>query len=82
MASTNRLEDLDPALLRPGRFGPVIRVLEPEQGQIKAIIDYYARESLYDIWSTLFTIRSRYALETGVLRFILLRDPVITFKNL
>jgi hypothetical protein len=42
MASTNRLEDLDPALLRPGRFGPVIQVLEPEPEQSKAIVDYYA----------------------------------------
>ena len=42
LASTNRLEDLDPALLRPGRFGPVIRVLAPEPEQSRAIVDYYA----------------------------------------
>lgn len=41
MASTNRLTDLDPALLRPGRLGPVIRVERPDPGQVRAIVDYY-----------------------------------------
>ena len=41
MASTNRLSDLDPALLRPGRLGPVIRVERPDSGQVKALVDYY-----------------------------------------
>ena len=42
MASTNRLCDLDPALLRAGRFGPVIHVGEPDAGQKREIIMFYS----------------------------------------
>jgi hypothetical protein len=42
VASTNRLKDLDPALLRPGRFGPVIDVGYPNKIAKKLILDYYA----------------------------------------
>ena len=41
LASTNRPEDLDSALLRPGRFGPVIWVRKPALEQKKAIISFY-----------------------------------------
>lgn len=43
IASTNRLDDLDAALLRPGRFGPVIPVLEPSLEQKREIIDFYGK---------------------------------------
>ena len=41
VASTNRVEDLDPALLREGRFGPVIYVGYPDIEQKRAIIEFY-----------------------------------------
>ena len=43
LASTNRLQDLDPALLRPGRFGPVIHVSEPTHEQVCKIIQFYSK---------------------------------------
>ena len=42
VASTNRVEDLDPALLREGRFGPVIHVGYPDTAQKRAILEFYA----------------------------------------
>lgn len=42
LASTNRLKDLDEALLRPGRFGPVMHVLRPDAHQIEQIVGFYA----------------------------------------
>ena len=41
MASTNRLSDLDPALLRAGRFGPVLHVDLPNDEQKRDILDFY-----------------------------------------
>ena len=42
VASTNRIGDLDPALLRPGRFGPVMEVSFPDSRQLRVIVEYYA----------------------------------------
>lgn len=41
LATTNRLGDLDEALLRPGRFGPVMYVDVPDVEQVRAILEYY-----------------------------------------
>ena len=41
LATTNRPQVLDEALLRPGRFGPGIRVEAPNPEQTRAIISYY-----------------------------------------
>jgi len=41
LATTNRLHDLDEALLRPGRFWPVFYVDRPTKEEKKAIIEYY-----------------------------------------
>jgi hypothetical protein len=41
LATTNRLGDLDEALLRPGRFGPVMHVDVPDREQVRAILEYY-----------------------------------------
>ena len=41
LATTNRLQVLDEALLRPGRFGPVINVKMPNQAQISQIVEHY-----------------------------------------
>lgn len=41
IATTNRLQDLDEALLRPGRFGPVISVQKPDETQRIKILQYY-----------------------------------------
>jgi len=41
LATTNRLGDLDEALLRPGRFGPVMYVDVPDREQVSAILEYY-----------------------------------------
>jgi SpoVK/Ycf46/Vps4 family AAA+-type ATPase len=43
LATTNRLKDLDEALLRPGRFGPVMFVGAPDREQVRAILEYYGR---------------------------------------
>jgi len=42
VATTNRPGDLDPALLRAGRFGPVIVVDKPTEQQFGRIVEYYA----------------------------------------
>ncbi len=41
LATTNRLGDLDEALLRPGRFGPVMYVDVPDREQVRAILEYF-----------------------------------------
>ena len=41
VGATNRAADLDPALLRPGRFDRTIRVDVPNRGGRREIIDYY-----------------------------------------
>jgi cell division protease FtsH len=41
IGATNRAEDLDPALLRPGRFDRTIRVDLPNRGGRREIIDHY-----------------------------------------
>ena len=42
LATTSRLEALDEALIRPGRFGPVIPVGLPDLKQRIEIVEYYA----------------------------------------
>jgi SpoVK/Ycf46/Vps4 family AAA+-type ATPase len=49
MATTNRLDDLDTALLRPGRFGPIIPVNKPDKEQRKEIIEYYSNRYNYKL---------------------------------
>ena len=44
IASTNRPNALDPALLRVGRFGPIFYVDKPTMEQKKEIINYYAKK--------------------------------------
>ena len=41
VGATNRAADLDPALLRPGRFDKTIRVDVPSRSGRREIIDYY-----------------------------------------
>ncbi|HTW07927.1 MAG TPA: AAA family ATPase [Acidimicrobiales bacterium] len=41
VGATNRAADLDPALLRPGRFDRTIRVDLPSHSGRRAVIDYY-----------------------------------------
>ena len=41
IATTNRPDDLDPALLRTGRFGPVMYVDKPTSEQKKKILKYF-----------------------------------------
>jgi len=43
LATTNRVQDLDTALLRPGRFGPANYVDKSDEKQNKAIIEYYKK---------------------------------------
>jgi hypothetical protein len=42
IATTNRPNDLDPALLRTGRFGPIIFIDKPTEEQFEKIVRYYA----------------------------------------
>jgi ATP-dependent Zn protease len=41
LAATNRADDLDPALLRPGRFDRTIQFDLPSRGERRALIDYF-----------------------------------------
>ncbi|HEX2588742.1 MAG TPA: AAA family ATPase [Gaiellales bacterium] len=43
VAATNRLDILDPALLRPGRFGMQIAVETPDEAGRRQILDLYAK---------------------------------------
>lgn len=43
IAATNRLEDLDPALVRPGRFDRQVSVPLPNKEERKEILDLYAK---------------------------------------
>ncbi len=42
IATTSRPEALDPALVRPGRFGPVITVALPDEGQRARIVEHFS----------------------------------------
>ena len=43
VAATNRLDMLDPALLRPGRFGMQIQVETPDEAGRRAILQFYSK---------------------------------------
>jgi cell division protease FtsH len=43
IAATNRIDVLDPALLRPGRFGMQVAVETPDEKGRRTILDLYAR---------------------------------------
>jgi AAA+ superfamily predicted ATPase len=51
LATTNRLGDLDEALLRPGRFGPVMYVDVPDREQVRAILEYFREryDAIFDV---------------------------------
>ena len=48
IGATNRAADLDPALLRPGRFDRTIRVDVPSRTGRRDIIDYYLARKAHD----------------------------------
>ncbi|MDP2727974.1 MAG: AAA family ATPase, partial [Dehalococcoidia bacterium] len=48
VAATNRLDLLDPAILRPGRFGAHIYVPEPDKEDRKAIFRVHLRDTTMD----------------------------------
>jgi ATP-dependent Zn protease len=48
IGATNRAADLDPALLRPGRFDKTIRVDVPSRAGRREIIDYYLLRKAHD----------------------------------
>jgi cell division protease FtsH len=48
IGATNRAADLDPALLRPGRFDKSIRVDIPSRAGRREIIDYYLARKAHD----------------------------------
>jgi cell division protease FtsH len=48
IGATNRASDLDPALLRPGRFDKSIRVDVPSRAGRREIIDYYLARKAHD----------------------------------
>lgn len=48
VAATNRAQDLDPALLRPGRFDRKISVDAPDRHGRRAIIDYYLARKAHE----------------------------------
>ncbi|MGC8627781.1 MAG: AAA family ATPase [Acidimicrobiales bacterium] len=48
IGATNRASDLDPALLRPGRFDKTIRVDVPSRAGRREVIDYYLARKAHD----------------------------------
>jgi cell division protease FtsH len=48
IGATNRAADLDPALLRPGRFDKCIRVDVPGRSGRREVIDYYLARKAHD----------------------------------
>ena len=48
IGATNRAADLDPALLRPGRFDKYIRVDVPSRSGRREVIDYYLARKAHD----------------------------------
>jgi SpoVK/Ycf46/Vps4 family AAA+-type ATPase len=44
VGSTNRLRSVDPAFLRPGRFGELVKVDYPEKGDRIAILSQYSEQ--------------------------------------
>jgi cell division protease FtsH len=48
IGATNRAADLDPALLRPGRFDKTIRVDVPSRAGRREIIDYYLMRKAHE----------------------------------
>jgi cell division protease FtsH len=48
IGATNRAADLDPALLRPGRFDKTIRVDVPGRAGRREILDYYLARKAHD----------------------------------
>ena len=48
IAATNRLEDLDPALIRPGRFDKQLAVPLPEKDERAAILEVHKRNKKFD----------------------------------
>ena len=48
IGATNRASDLDPALLRPGRFDKTIRVDIPSRAGRREIIDYYLARKAHE----------------------------------
>ena len=51
-AATNRIKDLDPALLRSGRFDRKIFIDYPNKNERKEIIEYYLKNKEIDIEDT------------------------------
>ncbi|HVU14255.1 MAG TPA: AAA family ATPase [Phototrophicaceae bacterium] len=48
IGATNRIQSLDPALLRPGRFDKKIRIDAPDQEGRRDIIEYYLSKMAHD----------------------------------
>ena len=48
IGATNRAQDLDPALLRPGRFDRTVRVDLPDRAGRREILDYYLAKKAHE----------------------------------
>lgn len=48
VAATNRISDLDPALLRPGRFDRILRIPTPNKKAREALMDHYLKKVKFD----------------------------------
>lgn len=65
VGATNRAKDLDPALLRPGRFDRSIYFDLPSRAGRREIIDYYLAKKAHDPELDAPTLRDRFAAMTA-----------------
>ena len=59
IGATNRVEDLDKALLRPGRFDRLIEICLPDIANRQAILEFYARKLKLNVPDKLFPVLAR-----------------------
>lgn len=81
VAATNRLEMLDPALLRPGRFDRQIEVALPGKKERKSILELHCRNKPLDDDVNLDSVASQTAYFSGAALENLINEAAILAAN-
>ncbi len=80
LITCNSVKALDPALCRPGRIDAVYEVSEPEEDQLQAIIEHYARRAGVEIKSEghlTSLVREMYGFSPAEVRELMLCASVV-----